>query len=258
MTGPDDPAAWVARTTAILDVARDAGRMGPPPRARPFFAIDRRTPTPLELVDELASRGIFRKYEHVLDFGGGLGASTRYMATRLGCTATATAWTPGEALAARTLTARAALDWQVFHVVADATRLPFTEAAFTHVWIVEALPMLGPSLLVLSEAHRVLRPGGHLGVQELVRRRDDEGLAGRGFVPAGQRAGELAQAGFVEIIRRDVHPARYVEPTQGRVAWAHLARRLGPADAFVADREALERALASGALGIIQLTARRP
>src|SRR5262249_58195732 len=111
----DDPGAWAARAAAIVEVARAAAAAGPAARGRPFFALDHRSPTPLELVDDLASRGIFRKYEHVLDLGGGLGATTRHLATRLGCTATATARSSAEAAAGRLLTCRAALDWQVFH-----------------------------------------------------------------------------------------------------------------------------------------------
>ncbi len=160
---------WRTLTATILDVARDAAAAAPPPPGLPFFGLDHATGTPLGLVDDLATRGIFRKYEHVLDLGGGIGATARYMAARLGCTATATARSLDEAAAGRMLTARAALDWQVRHVAADAACLPFAEAAFTHVWVIEALPVLGLVDRVLTEALRVLRPGGHLAVQDIVR-----------------------------------------------------------------------------------------
>jgi SAM-dependent methyltransferase len=245
MDGDRDP--WTARTAAILDVTRSARSTGPTPVGLPFFGIDHRSPAPLGLVEELATRGIFRKYEHVLDLGGGLGASTRYMAARLGCTATATARTTGEALAARTLTARAGLDWHVFHTVADATRLPYREAAFTHVWVVETLALLGPSAAVLAEAWRVLRPGGHLAIQEFVGRGRD-----------GQRAAEVERAGFVEVVRREVGADRLRETPRSRAAWDQLAGRLGPDDAFVRERDGVATALAAGTLGVVQLTARRP
>ena len=249
---------WTDVTAAILHVVRAAGTLAPPPRAAPFLCLDHPTGTPLALVEDLATRGIFRKYEHVLDLGGGLGATTRYMTARLGCTATATARTWDEAAAGHILTARASLDWQVRHAVADPTRLPFAVAAFTHVWVLETLPFLGESNRVLAEAHRVLRPGGHLAVQDIALRTDDPTLARRGFVDAGVRQGELARAGFVEIARRDV--AIDDQPTLARhdAGWTRLVHRLGAAHPFVETRRIVGDALASGRAGITQLTARRP
>ena len=254
MSGDDETARWRARGDAIVDIARSLAKAGPSPRARPFFDLDHRSGTPLAAVEDLAMRGIFRKYEHVLDLGGGLGATTRYLTSRLGCTATATAACAAEAVAGRMLTARAALDWQVFHVAADATRLPFAEAAFTHVWILDVLPSLGPSAAVLAEAFRVLRPGGHLGVQDLSLRSDDSPLAGRGFVDERVREAELARAGLVEVVRR---PVRVDDPGDGN-GWERIVAALGEDDALVRERRAIRSGIAHGTLALVQLTARRP
>jgi SAM-dependent methyltransferase len=254
----DDSTRWIARATAIVEIARGAAAAGPPVRGRSFFGLDHRTGTPLELVDHLASRGIFRKYEHVLDLGGGIGATTRYMTSRLGCTATATARTAGEAVAGRILTARAGLERQVFHAVTIGSRLSFAEAAFTHVWAVEALPMLGPTDRVLAEAFRVLRPGGHLGIQELGIRDEDASLRHHGLVRPDTRRGELERAGFVEIVARELDAGVATDTTQEQAAWAQLRRRLGRDDPLVGDRDALTKALATGRICVVQLTARRP
>ena len=258
MSSLDDSTRWIARATAVIEVARNAAAASPPVRGRSFFGLDHRSTTPLELVDHLASRGIFRKYEHVLDLGGGMAGTTRYLTSRLGCTATATARTAGEALAGRLLTSRAGLDSQVFHTVAAASHLAFSDAAFTHVWAVEALPLLGTIERVLAEAFRVLRPGGHLAIQELVVRRDDPSLARHGLVRAETRRDSLARAGFVEIVARDVDANRASDTTQEQLAWQQLRRRLGTDDPLVRDRDELGRALAAELVGVVQMTARRP
>jgi SAM-dependent methyltransferase len=258
MAGSGDGTRWSERAAALIDVVRELAAAGPPPKGRPFFGLDHRSGTALELVEDLATRGIFRKYEHVLDLGGALGATTRYLASRLGCTATATAADPAEASAGRLLTSRAALDWQVMHAVANPVRLPFREAAFTHVWVLEVLGTLGPSDRVLAEAFRVLRPGGHLGVQEIVVGGSDDAVALQGFVRPEIRRGALERAGFLEVVRRDVVGATAVESRRDQAAWARLVRRLGDDDAFVRRRQAVREGLAAGRLGLVQLTARRP
>ena len=258
MSSIDDPTRWIARATAIVEVARNAAAAAPPARGRAFFGLDHRSGTPLEFVDHLASRGIFRKYEHVLDLGGGVGGTTRYLTSRLGCTATATAQTTGEALAGRLLTSRAGLDRQVFHAVATASDLSFKDAAFTHVWAIESLPVLGAIDRVLAEAFRVLRPGGHLAIQELVVRRDDPTLAPHGLVRAETRRDTLEHAGFVEIVARDLDPRSAIDTTQEELAWTQLRRRLGAGDPLVRNREELGRALAAELVGVVQMTARRP
>ena len=257
MSATTDAKHWADRVEAILDVTRAAGASAPPPPGLPFFGLDHPSGTPLVFLEDLATRGIFRKYEHVLDLGGGLGATTRYLVARLGCTATATGPTFETAHAGRTLTARAGLDWQVRHVVATPTKLPFAEAAFTHVWVLETLAHLGPCDQVLSEARRVLRPGGNLAMQELALRRPDERYRGR-FVTAEARQAELERSGFVEIVRRDVGIGAYAHAARHDAAWVQLTRRLGASDVFVEARRLVGAGLAAGDLGITQLTARRP
>src|SRR5207247_1296491 len=61
------------------------------------------------------------------------------------------------------------LSAQVRLVPADAATLPFRAAHFTHVWLLEALPRLPDPRAALREAHRVLRRGGTVAIQDLVR-----------------------------------------------------------------------------------------
>src|SRR5512143_2813219 len=75
----------------IAAAARDLGRTSPPPRGVPFFGLDHPSGSAIGLLEGLASHGIFRKYERVLDLSAHLGMSSRWLATVLGCTAVATA-----------------------------------------------------------------------------------------------------------------------------------------------------------------------
>jgi SAM-dependent methyltransferase len=242
----------------IMDVARARAPGGPFPRGLPYLGLDHRSGTALRLLDELSSRGIFRKYEHVLDLGSGLGATTRYLVARLGCSATGTAPTAHEAAMAHTLTQRAGLDWNASHVAASGHVLPFGDAAFTHVWILESLRGLGAPATVMAEAVRVLRPGGHFGLQDLVTVGNDPALDAAGFATCESRTRGLEATGLVEITMRDLTRLARDEDVRVERAWEALSARLGANDAFVWERERLRHFLAQGRLRVVQLTGRKP
>src|SRR5207302_1603721 len=50
---------------------------------------------------------------------------------------------------------------------AAAAALPFRAARFTHVWFVESLSGVSDPGAALAEAHRVVRPGGGIAIQDL-------------------------------------------------------------------------------------------
>jgi sarcosine/dimethylglycine N-methyltransferase len=206
---------------------------------------------------------VFRKYERVLELGTGLGGSARYLAGRLGCDVVAHTTSAGEAAAAATLGRRTALHARVRVTAASADTLPFRPARFTHVWIVEALPHLPDVAAALGEAHRVLRPGGCLAVQDLAlpARGRDVTLRGWRFAPAAERAEQIDAAGFVDIQHRDVTAEATERSARVLAARERLLRRLR-ADplltALAAEREALATAVAAGRLRVVHLLARRP
>ena len=150
----------------IEELVRQPGR-GPAPRGLPCLGLESASGTGSHLLDALAAHGIFRKYETVLDLAGGMGGTGRWLAARLGCTAVVTADAVAAAVGAR-LTRLARLRGQVAHVPARPDALPFCDARFTHVWAIEVLTELTGTDAVLREVFRVLRPGGHVAVQELV------------------------------------------------------------------------------------------
>src|SRR5262245_33486911 len=132
-----DAALQLAST--IHELVRTHAAASPPPRGLSYLALEHASGTGFHLLDRLSARGIFRKYEFVLELGTELGARSRWLATRLGCDVVATTASQDEAVAAAELTRRARLAAQVRLTVASAGTLPFRAARFTHVWIVEAL-----------------------------------------------------------------------------------------------------------------------
>jgi len=227
---------------------------GPAPRGMPHLWLEHPSGTSAHLLDRLSTHGIFRKYEHVLDLGGGLGAVGRWLALRRGCTAVSTAPTLAEASDGAVLTRRAGLEGSVHHLPARADALPLASASFTHVWIVESLSSMARPEAALAEAFRVLRPGGHVAMQELI---GHAVVAGRRFTDASERARQLAAVGLVEVTTHDVTHEAGQRIARVAAARAQLARTLGD-EPVALEREALATALATGVLGVVQLLARRP
>src|SRR5579875_3503281 len=224
----------------VLELARALTAAAPPPPALPYLGMDRPTDTSFHLLDELAARGIFRKYELVLDVGAGLGSSARWLAARRGCELAA----------------------QVRHLAAAPEALPAPAARFTHVWIVEALPRCADAAAALAEAWRALRPGGTLAVQDLVLAEDasDVTVPGWRFASLATRLAEIAAAGFVDVDVREASAEadeRLARVSAARTLFAERAAAAG-LGALVATQAALAAARAAGRLRVVQILARRP
>ena len=76
-----DDAALDRLLAAIQDVVR--ARALPAPRGLPYLGLEHASGTNLDLLYTLSTRGIFRKYELVLDVEAGLGGTSRWLAQRL-------------------------------------------------------------------------------------------------------------------------------------------------------------------------------
>jgi SAM-dependent methyltransferase len=258
------PEAPVARLAAAIEsLVRAHKAATPPPRGLPYLGLEPASGTGFHLLDALAARGIFRKYECVLDLGAGLGGTSRWLAARLGCEVVGTTGSRAEAEAGAALTRRAGLSAQVRLVPAEGAALPFRSAHFTHVWILEALPRLGDPLAALAEAYRVLRRGGTLAIQDLVRPGAGSAPAIPGWTPsiAAERVETLERLGFVELELRDRSADAAERSAQVLAARDRLEARLRRdprSAAFARERASLADALATGALRVIQIVARRP
>ena len=251
-----------ARLAAIIE---EAGRRltagAPAPRGLPYLALESASGTGTHLLDALCAHGIFRKYELVLDLAGGLGATGRWLAGCRGCSAVVTAASPAVAAAGTVLTRRARLRTQVHHVYAPSAALPFRDARFTHAWVVETLPELPDVPAALAEVFRVVRPGGHLAVQDLVG--DAEALPTLRtwrVATLDARRDAIHAAGFVDLAIRTVDDA--AERSARVVAARALLQQQLAATPTLADvgaeRAAIAAALVEGHLRVVQLVSRRP
>jgi cyclopropane fatty-acyl-phospholipid synthase-like methyltransferase len=255
----DAPAARLA--AVIHELVRAHAAKTPAPRGLPYLGLEHASGTGFHLLDALAARGIFRKYELVLDLGAGLGASSRWLASRLGCEVVGTTADPAEATAAAFLTRRAGLANQVRFATARVA-LPFRRGGFTHVWILEALPMFAAVDAVLAEAYQALRRGGTLAVQDLVM----EGHGGDfppGWRPAtlDARVAALTRAGFTDLEVRDRSSEAADTSAQVLALRGRLLQRLRDEPVlrdYLGLRETLAANLAVGNLRVAQLLARRP
>ena len=256
--------APVARLAAAIEtLARAHKAAAPLPRGLPYLGLEHASGTGFHLLDALAARGIFRKYEFVLDLGAGLGGTSRWLVARLGCEVVGTAASRAEAEAGESLTRRTGLSAQVRLVPADPAALPFRAAHFTHVWILETLPRLRDPLAALGEAHRVLRRGGTLAIQDLVRPEARSAPEIPGWRPSttAERAAALERLGFIEFALRDrtaEAPERSAQVLAARDRLLARLRRDARCAQLVREREALAAALADGALRVVQIVARRP
>lgn len=238
---------------SIQEIVRPLAAATPAPRALPFLGLDHPSGTSLRLLERLAARGIFRKYEQVLDLGTRFGAVSRWVAGQLGGEAVSATGSAADAEAAMQLTRRAGVRQHVRTVAAHAARLPFADARFTHVWAVEAVAAFtAPD--AMREAWRVVRPGGWLAVQAIVPAHD--GASSTALRDA------VAAAGFFELDVVDVTDGAIERAPQLIAAREQLDRRLvqqgGGAAEWAASGASVRTALAAGESRMVQLVARRP
>ena len=145
-------------------------------------------------------------------------------------------------------------------VVGDAHALPLATAAYDAVVCECALSTFDDPARALAQMARVLRPGGRLGLTDVVHRRD---LAPERVVAAVDRLTSARPLpGYVELVERAGLRVLRVEDSSphARALCLRLARRLTLVGArrSAATARACARAVEAGALGYGLVVAERP
>ena len=104
----------------------------------------------------------------VLDLGCGYGATARYLAANYGCQITATNISENELELAWERTLEAGLEHLIEYEYGDFHDLIYAEDSFHVVWSQEAFLHAAAKSKVLSEANRVLVPGGTLAFTDIL------------------------------------------------------------------------------------------
>jgi len=137
--------------------------------------------------------------DRVVDVGCGPGTAVRE-AARHGAAAAGVDPSAASLSLARWISARRKAR-DVTWLAGRAENLPLPDASATVVWALSSLHHWADRGAGFAEARRVLTPGGRLLIAERLVKQGGRGLARHGLTrdQAGQRAGEIAAAGFTGI-----------------------------------------------------------
>lgn len=103
---------------------------------------------------------------YVLEVGCGTGATSRYLAQKVGCRVLGVDIRPTMIEQARERAARGGVEESVEFRVADATALPFEDATFDVVLVESVTTFIEDKAAAIREYARVVKPGGCVGLNE--------------------------------------------------------------------------------------------
>ena len=153
---------------AILTALREAGKDPNSITAQDLAPVDQLHTRGKDATLELARlAGITLKMQ-VLDVGGGLGGPARTLATEIGCSVEVLDVTEEFCRAGDILTTRTGLGDLVSFRHASALDVPHPDASFDAVWMQHSSMNIADKERLYAEIHRVLRPGGHLALHEIM------------------------------------------------------------------------------------------
>ena len=110
-----------------------------------------------------------RTDDHVLDIGCGIGGAARFAATRYGSTVTGVDLTGEYIETGNTLCSWVGLSNQVTLLHESAVDMPFEDGSFDTAYMLHVGMNIEHKAALALEINRVLKPGGHLGIFDVMR-----------------------------------------------------------------------------------------
>lgn len=115
---------------------------------------------------EMARRVHIQATDRVLDAGCGVGGSSIWLAKNVGCSAVGITIVPHQVEQAQHYAQQAGVEARAQFLNADYQNTGLPDHSFDVVWFLESLVHAEDKAAVLREAHRLLRPGGRLIINE--------------------------------------------------------------------------------------------
>ena len=200
-------------------------------------------PGGVALTRQLAGSALVGRGDRVLDVACGRGESARELVEHFGCHVVGIDYSKEKIQRANGLTEDVGLSGRAQFVQGDAEQLPFTNDFFDVVICECSLSIFSDLALALTEMRRVLRPGGRLGISDVVLNKSMpeslQDLVGHvlcisGALPIDGYREVLDKTGFSAIRTRDVSEVLSDMITR-------MERRIGVIENFL-DREQFELA----------------
>ncbi len=107
--------------------------------------------------------------DHVLDVGCGLGGASRFAAQQYGCRVTGIDLTDEYVNTGEVLCSWVGLDGRITLDQGDATTTPYSGGAFDKSYMMHVGMNIADKKALTSELYRILRPGGRLGIYDVMR-----------------------------------------------------------------------------------------
>jgi SAM-dependent methyltransferase len=107
--------------------------------------------------------------DHVLDVGCGLGGASRFAAQQYGCRVTGIDLTPEYVETGEVLCSWVGLEERIALEQGDATATPYPDGTFDKSYMLHVGMNIANKQALMSEFHRTLRPGGRLGIYDIMR-----------------------------------------------------------------------------------------
>lgn len=191
---------------------------------------------------EMARQADLEPGRLVVDLGCGVGGTDVWLAREYDATVTGVTIVPEQAEAARAAAAERGLQESCTFVVADFVDTGLPGASFDVVWTQESVSHAPDRSLVLTEARRLLRPGGVLVQEEIY----------RGSAPRTARSDrdvtQMCEAWKIaELPTRDEYQAQLADAGFDRLQWTDLTPWITPSLRKLRDISRVYGPLAKGA-----------